>query len=391
MYFAPYIDDTGVHLPTYQDRLDALISSYRTIFGLEANLEISSPDYQLLSVFARALDDVSQLILSDFASRNPGYASGMGLDLLLPLLGLSRAGATYSTVPLTLSGTPGAVLPAAPQALDDAGHLWKCQTAGITLDAQGSATVEAVCADPGAIAAPVGAVHQLVSPVAGLASVVNNAAATPGREAESDASCRSRLRLAAAAPSQSMLESLRSAVLAVKNVASCAVYENDTDSQDARGIPGHSVCVVVSGGLTTALAPVIFAKKAPGIGTHGATAYDVTDAFGVTHTIHFQRCQMTPVALSIELKPLSGFDSGVADRIKAALADFSNSLGVGQDVVVPSLYGLCYACDQGRSPTFSISMLTASSQGTATGGVLSAAWNQRYTIPQNMIQILIAS
>ena len=61
-YFAPYIDESGVHIPTYQDRLDALTSAYASIFGPEANLEISSPDYQLLSVFARALDDLSALV-----------------------------------------------------------------------------------------------------------------------------------------------------------------------------------------------------------------------------------------------------------------------------------------------------------------------------------------
>ena len=105
MYFTPYIDDTGVHLPTYQDRLDDLLSAYRSVFGPEANLEISSPDYQLLSVFARSLDDLGQLILSDFASRNPQYASGAVLDLLMPLMGLSREGATCSTVALTLTGT----------------------------------------------------------------------------------------------------------------------------------------------------------------------------------------------------------------------------------------------------------------------------------------------
>ena len=291
---------------------------------------------------------------------------------------------------LTLSGTPGAVLPAAPEALDDAGHIWRCRTAGITLDSSGSAGVEAVCVDPGAISAPVGSVHRLVSPVTGLSSVVNQSAATPGREAESDASCRKRLRLAAAAPEVSTLDALRSAVLAVKNVNSCAVYENDSDTADSRGIPGHSICVVVSGGLTADLAPVIFRKKAPGIGTHGGVSYTVQDDFGVSHTVKLQRATMTPVALSIELTPLAGFDASVADRIRAALAEYSSSLGVGQDVVVPSLYSLCYGADKGNTPTFSISLLTASAMGTATAGVLQAAWNQRYMIPANMVQILIA-
>ena len=76
MYFAPYIATDGVHMPTYQDRMEGLTESYRAIFGADVNLTASSPDYQLLSVFARALDDLTQMILVDFVSRNPQYASG---------------------------------------------------------------------------------------------------------------------------------------------------------------------------------------------------------------------------------------------------------------------------------------------------------------------------
>ena len=390
MYFIPYIDAAGIHLPTYQDRLESLISSYQTIFGLETNLEISSPDYQLLSLFARSLDDLSQLILSDFNSRNPQYASGASLDLLLPLMNLSRQGATYSTVLLTLTGTPNAVLPAAPEALDDAGYLWRCQVAGIRLNANGSSTVTAVCATPGAVSAAAGSVHRLVAPVAGLSSVVNNTAAAPGREAESDASCRNRLRLAASAPEISTLEALRSAVLAIPNVTSCVAYENDSDETDARGIAPHSICVTVSGGLTTDIAPTIFRKKAPGIGMHGATGGTVKDAWGVSHSVRFQRAQQIPVALTIELKPLAGFDSSVTDRIREAMTACGASLQIGQELVVPSLYGLCYGADGSGSPTFSISLLSASAMGSVSTDILTPAWNQRYTIPANMVQILIA-
>ena len=390
MYFAPYIDSSGVHIPTYQDRMDALLASYQTIFGEAAALSVSSPDYQLLSLFARALDDLSQLLLADFSSRNPQYAAGTALDLLLPLAGLTRKGATFSSASLTLTGTPGAVLPSAPELLDDAGCLWRCQTAGITLDASGAALVQALCAVPGAISAPAGAIHRLVSPVAGLTSAVNLTDATPGEDAESDASCRERLFLAASAPSRSTLESLRDAVSAVPKVTSCAVYENDGDTADDRGIPAHSLCVVVSGGLNADLGPVIFRKKAPGIGTWGATSVNVEDDWGVSHTVRFQRATSVPVTLTVELTPLSGFDASVTDRIRDALTEYAASLRVGQDLVVPSLYGLCYAEDQGQPPAFSISLLTASARGVSTGGVLAAEWNLRYTIPSSMIHITVA-
>lgn len=89
-YFPPHIDETGIHMPTYEDRLQDLLSAYRSIFGQEAELSPAVPDYQLLSVFAKALDDTSALVLQAYNSRNPLYASGQALDLLLPQYGIVR-------------------------------------------------------------------------------------------------------------------------------------------------------------------------------------------------------------------------------------------------------------------------------------------------------------
>ena len=107
-----------------------------------------------------------------------------------------------------------------------------------------SAVVTAICTTPGAITAAAGTVRHLVSPVSGLSSVVNPNAATPGAEAETDASCRNRLKAAAAASSVSSMDAIRTAVLSVPNVTSCIVLENNGDAADARGIPGHSICVL---------------------------------------------------------------------------------------------------------------------------------------------------
>ena len=89
-YFAPYIDVEGIHMPTYLDRLESLCSSYESIFGVDISLDPSIPDYQLLSVFARALDDTAQFVVESYNSRNPALASGQALDLLLPEYGITR-------------------------------------------------------------------------------------------------------------------------------------------------------------------------------------------------------------------------------------------------------------------------------------------------------------
>lgn len=90
-YFQPYLDDKGIHMPTYEERLAYLSDEYRTIFGEEAELSAPVPDYQLLSVFSRALDDVSALGLQAYNARNPFYAAGSQLDMLLPQYGMVRA------------------------------------------------------------------------------------------------------------------------------------------------------------------------------------------------------------------------------------------------------------------------------------------------------------
>ena len=105
-YFSPYIDGSGIHMPTYEDRLDELVSSYRSIFGIESELSESVPDYQLLSIFAKALDDTSMMVLQAYMSRNPLYATGAALDALLPTYGIVReAGEDDATVRAKIAGT----------------------------------------------------------------------------------------------------------------------------------------------------------------------------------------------------------------------------------------------------------------------------------------------
>ena len=390
-YFAPYLDETGLHLPTYADRLEALVSSFRAIFSAEYTLTESSPDYQLLSIFARALDDFSALLLALYSAGNPNYAAGRSLDLLLPVHGLRRRGATPSTVALTLRGTPGATLTEAPEALDAAGYFWCCQTAPLTLDGSGTLTVTAVCGTPGAVSAPAGSVSELVRPISGLASVTNLTAASPGQDQESDASALARFRAAASAPSLAMAETLENALRSVPNVRACRVYVNDGSAADAHGVAAHSICAVVTGGASDAVARAIFAKKAPGIGTSGSVSQSVTDAFGNTCVVRFQRSAQVYVTLTVELRPLQGFSQELIPRIRAAVLAETNALGIGQPLVVSSLYSVVYGAAASSVPAFSVSRLLASTEEVTTSGILEAAWNERITVLENFVDIIVTA
>ena len=79
-YFAPYIDETGLHMPTFDDRLEEFWTRYCEIFGADPDTASSAPDYQLLSLLARNLDDVSQFVSRIYESMNPGIEpDGIGI------------------------------------------------------------------------------------------------------------------------------------------------------------------------------------------------------------------------------------------------------------------------------------------------------------------------
>ena len=59
-YYAPYIDTTGIHVPTYEDIRDDLIASMKQIFGQDIYLDEDSQDYQQISIFAKKIFDTKK-------------------------------------------------------------------------------------------------------------------------------------------------------------------------------------------------------------------------------------------------------------------------------------------------------------------------------------------
>ncbi len=377
-YFAPYLDETGLHMPTYEDRMEAMLSSYRSIFGSDINISESAPDYQMLSIMARALDDVSALLVSVFSSRNPAYASGEALDLLMPLMGLVRNGPTYSECYVTLTGTPNAILSSAPRIMDRAGYIWACVT-GIHIGSNGKSTIRATCETPGAISAPAGSICYLVNEVEDLVSAVNENAATPGVDAETDASARHRMRLATTASSISSMEALRNDVLSLQYALDCKIYENDGDATDIRGIPGHSICLVAQGGGKSAIGNAIFKRKAPGIGTFGNQLVTVVDTFGFSHTIRFKRASTLFFTVQIFITPRTGFDeASVVPKIKNGVYEYLSKIGIGEEVVLSALYGIAYSAVNSDAQNFLITNITGTKVMTdeTTTQLISPNWDE---------------
>ncbi len=300
-YFPPYLDATGLRLPTYEDRLQDLLSSYRAIFGADADLTEASPDYQLLSLFAKSLDDLSGVLADVFASRDPGFATGAALDLLAPVCGVSRA------------------------------------------------------------------------------------------EGESDPDLRNRMLAAASASATGPVEALDAALGALRYLKYHNIHVNDTSVTDAHSVPPHSLCVMALGGYSDEIARAIFDKKPPGIGTYGTESQTVTDAAGNAHTVSFSRATQRPLSVEVFLRPLEGYDgAAVPARIKSAVSAYADTLKIGQDLVVPALYGVCYAVETNPAPSFAILRIEAGDSAGTETELVEMPWDRRAVIPAASVTVTVS-
>ena len=215
-YTAPYIDDAGLHIPTYVDIRDDLIDQFKSIYGQDIYLENDSQDYQMISAFALKTYDTMQLLQIVYNNRSPKTAVGTGLDSIVKLNGIRRKEASHSTCEVILTGTPGTPI-AAGVVEDESGNQWTLPE-NIVLSGS-TMQVTATCETLGAIEAGAGTITKIVNPQKGWTAVTNNDVAIPGQPVETDEQLRYRQILSVAIPSRNMLESTIAGIASVRRDA----------------------------------------------------------------------------------------------------------------------------------------------------------------------------
>lgn len=372
-YFEPYIDADGIHIPTYNDILDYLQEKYRAIFGDDVYLGEETPDYQLLSVFAKCIDDYSALATQAYNDRNPNYAVGDALDTLVQMSGITRKLPTASTVILTISGQEGTVITDG-QVIDSQGNIWLLDEE-YTIPEGGSGTVGATCETLGAIVAPVGTIEGIYTPVPGWDSVTNESPADIGLNMETDAELRARFSNAHSMEENGTISALVTGILNLVGVKFVSVVHNDTstDYSGSGGLHPHSFCAVVDGGEEEDIAAKILQLKSPGVGTDGTTTQTVVDSYGNSNTIKFSRPVTTTVNITVTITDLGGYDSGrVNPMIEQALKNDIDNLGIGKSWTLTMGYKDIYsAFDDGDMP-IAVTNITSSQ---ASDGIVPCAYD----------------
>lgn len=385
----------GFNPKTLDDCRADLQQDVRAVIGPAANLAPTSRLGQLIDIQAERLAEVWALGAALADSLNPGGATGVLQDHLAALTGVTRRQPSKTIVVLVLWGSATTV-PAGSQvgqpgtsavfstlsnvnllaafahpgsgatvsagficavggslfyatkggvtgtatppsgtgtAIADGTVTWRFITASSTT--VGVAVGE--CTLNGSTEAFAGSCTTILTPVAGWAGVTNPFDGQVGYDLETDTALRVRREAELAPAAQTPFDSIRTAVLKVDGVQTCALFENTSDAV-VDGMPAHSIEALVEGGIDADIAKALLKSVPGGIETAGSSSATAVDVEGDVHTLKFSR--PTPVAVTVVVslqKDARTFPVDGAALVSAAINDYISNLLPGRDVYASAL------------------------------------------------------
>ncbi len=362
-YFAPYIDETGFHMPTYIDVRNKLIDDAKTIFGQDIYLGEDSQDYQYICTISEKIYDAFQISQQVYNNRAPNTAIGAGLDSIVKINGIKRKKEKYSKCNPTIYGIPGTEIRNG-IAFDKGNIKWNLPSS-VKIPESGQIEVEVICQIPGPIVSNPGDIVGIYTPTYGWTGIYNHENGSLGSYKEDDSKLRKRQSDSTAQPSRSILEGTSGAVAKVNGVTRSYVYENDTNKINDLGLPPHSITAVVEGGEDYEIAKAIHIHKGPGCLSNGDIKIDIADSKNQITSIGFFRPKYVDIDVTVNIKALDNYTTATTENIKKNIQSYLNSMKIeNKKMIVSSLWGIALQSMSDLSnPSFSITSITAARHG----------------------------
>lgn len=354
------ITPTGYKLKTQNEWFDEERSLYLAI-DPNWNLDPSTPDGLKMASDAEIFSALDETLFQAYNSKDPAKAVGDDLDIIGLLTGAIRSEGTRSSVDITLTGTPGSVIPL--------GTIFESATTGsrwitevtYTLDGAGTEDGTAFNEDVGQVQADPNTITKIATTVAGLMSVTNPTAATKGTDRELNSSFRIKRAASVGRPGNNQIDSLYGEIYAIQDVRRAAIYENDTNSSSVsvdnpHGLPAHSLSIIVDGGSDDDVAMAIYIKKNPGVllnqsGTPVSVVVTSPTVPTNKKTIKFARPIYVDMTIDLTIFNDGSLPANIEDLIKEAYVDFgagslidpsvgfkSRGFDIGEDVPYATMF-----------------------------------------------------
>jgi uncharacterized phage protein gp47/JayE len=206
----------------------------------------------------------------------------------------------------------------------------------------GSVDVTATAVESGPVVGSAYDINEIVNGISGWGGAINLQTATTGRDIATDAELRLLREQELATGGSSPINALRAELLAVPDVLSVSIFQNNTDADlviEGGTLPPHSVEALVRGPVSPDAAfdqsifDALLDGVAAGIKTHGTVAGWAVDDEQTSHYMKFSRPTNVPIYVDIEVTvdPTLYPDDG-DDQIKTAILAYGEAQATGKDV-----------------------------------------------------------
>jgi len=238
-----------------------------------------------IGVLADALGTQWAVTEGAYTASYPDGATGIPLENVCALTGITRLAATYSEVEVTCTGTTGTYVSEGTLFSQGPGTPNVSVMATQAIPAGGTVVVQCKAVATGPTYFLAGTVTTIETPVAGLTSVSNALDQyVLGSDIETYEALRVRRQASLRALGGAGVDAIRAAVLLVAGVSECYVLSNDTDAV-VDTLPAHSFEVIVDGGSNTDIGQAILNTKPVGVYCFGTPATAGYFVVGDTYTI----------------------------------------------------------------------------------------------------------
>lgn len=294
------INSNGIQTDDINTTVSNLKTGFEQIYGNDTNFDQSSPDGQMINIFAQSKQDTLDLAVAQYNMFNPVTVRGIPQDNLYKLIGLRRKASAFSFVEVEVTTTGSVSL----QGLDgdaeningtgytvsdNTGNNWILLDS-VNITSAGTYTLEFRSQAVGAIESMPNTITNMVTVLAGV-STVNNPSSQyiTGNAEETDLEFYQRFERSKAISAVGTEDALTAQLLNLNLVTSVKVDNNDTGSTDAFGTPAHTIWVIVRGGSNADIGQTIYANVVDGVGMRGSVQVDIPKANGGVQTVLFDR------------------------------------------------------------------------------------------------------
>ena len=341
-------DENGLQVATRPELVDELTQDYQGIYGEDINIDQSSPDGQVINIFAQGGTDIRELLMQIYNSFDPDNCSGRVLDSRCAINNIFRKGGTFTTVPIDVTVDRTVTLDGLDENYNDPNATGYTIQDGagnqfILVSTQtlqsGTTRVLFRAKEIGAVQTTLNTITTPVTIVLGVVSVNNPVDATEGKNEETDYQLKVRRRQSVSIGSSGYLNGLLATVLQLDGVTDAALYENFTGSTDANGTPAHCMWLVVEGGSDSEIADAIYRKKSYGCNMRGDITYTITTVSHQQFIARWDEPTIQNLYIKFNIVPTSSTVQFDLDAIKQYILN-AESFKIGVGAETSSITGL---------------------------------------------------